>query len=383
MLLARRRLAKTLQFLPCAGNKAGRQLVNHPGVNTVILTGGTETAMNMLRDKPSLHLLAETGGKNATIVTALADRDQAIKHVVHSAFSHAGQKCSATSLLLLEAEVYDDPKFKHSLCDAVNSLCVGSAWRLETKMGPLIRPPSGDLENALKVLEPGESWAVLPRRLENNPNLWSPGVKYGVQPGSYTHMTEFFGPVLGVMRFEKLDQAIEMVNQTGYGLTSGLQSLDDREQEQWQAGVRAGNLYINRTTVGAIVLRQPFGGMGKSVFGPGMKAGGPNYVALLMDCEDAVPEHAGWHVPELRAKGVISNDPLLARLCEQAGQSSAGPLADLDTSQLCRAAASCTKSYREEFGIATIISSSSGKTTSAATCRSAKCESESIRETAC
>ena len=171
---------KTLQFLPCAGNKAGRQLVNHDGVNAVILTGGTETALNMLRDKPSLHLLAETGGKNATIVTAMADRDQAIKHVVHSAFSHAGQKCSATSLLLLEAEVYDDPKFKHSLCDAVNSLCVGSAWNLETKMGPLIRPPSGDLENALKVLEPGESWAVLPRRLENNPNLWSPGVKYGV-----------------------------------------------------------------------------------------------------------------------------------------------------------------------------------------------------------
>src|SRR3974377_280860 len=99
-------------------------------------------------------------------------------------------------------------------------------------------------------------------------------------------MSEFFGPVLGVMRFEKLSQAIEMVNQTGYGLTSGLQSLDDREQQQWQAQIRAGNLYINRTTVGAIVLRQPFGGMGKSVFGPGVKAGGPNYVALLMDFED-------------------------------------------------------------------------------------------------
>ena len=278
---------KTLQFLPCAGNRAGRQLVNHAGVNAVILTGGTETALNMLHDKPSMHLLAETGGKNATIVTAMADRDQAIKHVVHSAFSHAGQKCSATSLLLLEAEVYDDAKFKHSLCDAVNSITVGSAWKLETKMGPLIRPPSGDLENGLKVLEPHESWAVLPRRLENNPSLWSPGVKYGVQPGSYTHMTEFFGPVLGVMRFEKLSQAIDMVNQTGYGLTSGLQSLDDREQEQWQSQIRAGNLYINRTTVGAIVLRQPFGGMGKSVFGPGMKAGGPNYVALLMDFTDA------------------------------------------------------------------------------------------------
>jgi RHH-type proline utilization regulon transcriptional repressor/proline dehydrogenase/delta 1-pyrroline-5-carboxylate dehydrogenase len=103
-----------------------------------------------------------------------------------------------------------------------------------------------------------------------------------VQPGSYTHLTEFFGPVLGVMRYETLAEAIAFVNQTGYGLTSGLESLDDREQDTWKAGIRAGNLYINRPTTGAIVLRQPFGGMGKSCFGPGMKAGGPNYVAQFM-----------------------------------------------------------------------------------------------------
>ncbi|HYR57593.1 MAG TPA: aldehyde dehydrogenase family protein, partial [Chthoniobacteraceae bacterium] len=100
------------------------------------------------------------------------------------------------------------------------------------------------------------------------------------------HLTEFFGPVLGVMRFTSLAEAIELVNATGYGLTSGLESLDDREQQQWQAGIRAGNLYINRPTTGAIVLRQPFGGMGKSSFGPGMKAGGPNYVAQFMRFED-------------------------------------------------------------------------------------------------
>src|SRR5262249_26542190 len=166
--------------------------------------------------------------------------------------------------------------------DAVQSLHVGSAWELHTKVGPLIRPPSGDLENALKVLEPGEAWAVMPRPSENNPNLWSPGVKWGVQRGSYTHRTEFFGPVLGVMRFEKLAEAIAHVNETGYGLTSGLESLDDREQQIWQADIRAGNLYVNRPTTGAIVLRQPFGGMGKSSFGPGLKAGGPNYVAQFM-----------------------------------------------------------------------------------------------------
>jgi RHH-type proline utilization regulon transcriptional repressor/proline dehydrogenase/delta 1-pyrroline-5-carboxylate dehydrogenase len=200
------------------------------------------------------------------------------------------------------------------------------------------------LENGLKVLEPDESWAVLPRRLENNPSLWSPGVKYGVQPGGYTHMTEFFGPVLGVMRFEKLSQAIDMVNQTGYGLTSGLQSLDDREQAEWQSQIRAGNLYINRTTVGAIVLRQPFGGMGKSVFGPGMKAGGPNYVALLMDFED------GDRHEDTTTSFAPPTDPLIARLCEALRQPSAGSLLGIDVTQALRAAGNYCQSYCEEFG---------------------------------
>jgi RHH-type proline utilization regulon transcriptional repressor/proline dehydrogenase/delta 1-pyrroline-5-carboxylate dehydrogenase len=278
---------KALQFVPCSGGREGRKLVNNPQVSAVILTGGTETALTMLGDNPRLNLYAETGGKDATIVTAVSDRDLAIKHILHSAFSHSGQKCSATSLLLLQAEVYDDPSFRRSLCEAVQSLDVGSAWRLETKMGPMIRPPSGDLETALKVLEPGEEWAVMPQPVEGNPCLWTPGVKYGVRPGSYTHMTEFFGPVLAVMRFEKLGEAVSLVNQTGYGLTSGLESLDEREWDYWKRHIRAGNLYINRVTTGAVVLRQPFGGMGKSGFGPGMKAGGPNYVAQFMDFEDA------------------------------------------------------------------------------------------------
>jgi RHH-type proline utilization regulon transcriptional repressor/proline dehydrogenase/delta 1-pyrroline-5-carboxylate dehydrogenase len=279
-----------LQFLPCPGGGAGAKLVAHPDVAAVILTGGTATALRMLDAKPTMHLFAETGGKNATIVTALSDRELAIKHVVHSAFSHSGQKCSATSLLLLEAEVYDDPQFKRMLCDAVKSLSMGSAWELHTRVGPLIRPPSGDLETALKTLEPGESWAVMPHQSPDNPALWSPGVKYGVTPGSYTHRTEFFGPVLGVMRFERMEEAIELVNATGYGLTSAIHSLDDREIELWKSRVRAGNLYINRGTTGAVVLRQPFGGMGKSCFGAGMKAGGPNYVAQFMKFSDSEGE---------------------------------------------------------------------------------------------
>jgi len=276
-----------LQFAPCSGATVGGRLVAHDAVDAVILTGGTSTALEMLRRKPTMRLLAETGGKNATIVTALADRDLAIKNVLHSAFSHTGQKCSATSLLILEEEVYHDAGFRDALCDAVTSLAVGSAWKLATKVGPLIRPPSGALERGLKELEPGETWAVRPRlRVDDNPHLVSPGVKWGVQPQSFTHLTELFGPVLGVMPARDLHAAIDLVNATGYGLTSGLESLDDREIQTWQAAVRAGNLYVNRPTTGAIVLRQPFGGMGKSAFGPGVKAGGPNYVATLMDFND-------------------------------------------------------------------------------------------------
>jgi RHH-type proline utilization regulon transcriptional repressor/proline dehydrogenase/delta 1-pyrroline-5-carboxylate dehydrogenase len=89
------------------------------------------------------------------------------------------------------------------------------------------------------------------------------------------------------MRFETLAEAVAQVNQTGFGLTSGLESLDERDWDYWKENIRAGNLYINRVTTGAIVLRQPFGGVGKSVFGAGMKAGGPNYVAQLMDFTDA------------------------------------------------------------------------------------------------
>jgi RHH-type proline utilization regulon transcriptional repressor/proline dehydrogenase/delta 1-pyrroline-5-carboxylate dehydrogenase len=279
-----------LQFVPCAGNSVAQYLVSHDAVHAVILTGGTSTAEKMLAHKPTLNLFAETGGKNATIVTSLADRDQSIKNVLHSAFSHSGQKCSATSLLILESEVYRDPLFRKQFCDAVESLTVGSAWGLPTKIGPLIRPPSGVLETALKELEPGEEWAVMPRlHVGGNPHLVSPGVKWGVQPNSVTHSTEFFGPILAVIEARDLDEAIDLVNATGYGLTSGLESLDDREQQRWQEHIRAGNLYINRSTTGAIVLRQPFGGLGKSAVGPGIKAGGPNYVAPLMRFRDLPP----------------------------------------------------------------------------------------------
>lgn len=279
----------TLQFVPCAGGSEGSYMVTHDDVNFVILTGGTQTGLAMLAQKPGIFLSAETGGKNATIVTAMADRDQAIKNVIYSAFGNSGQKCSATSLLILEKEIYDDPAFKRQLADAAQSFKVGSAWDFSSRMGVLIRPPSGELKQALTTLEPGESWALQPAMIQGNPQMWTPGIKYGVRPGSITHMTEFFGPLLGVMCAENLDHAIELVNQTGYGLTSGLESLDEREQHRWKAAVKAGNLYLNRGTTGAVTLRQAFGGMGKSALGPAIKAGGPNYVAQFMDFSETAP----------------------------------------------------------------------------------------------
>jgi RHH-type proline utilization regulon transcriptional repressor/proline dehydrogenase/delta 1-pyrroline-5-carboxylate dehydrogenase len=216
----------------------------------------------------------------------MADRDQAVKNVIHSAFSNCGQKCSATSLLILEKEIYNDKNFKNKLVDAARSYAVGSAWNFKNKMGPLIQPPAGKLKKALTRLNKGEEWALQPESKPDNPFLWSPGIKWGVSPGSDTHITEFFGPLLGVMCAKNLDEAVDIANQTGYGLTSGLESLDSEEQEFWKKNIKAGNLYINRSTTGAVVLRQPFGGMGKSSIGAGIKAGGPNYAAQFMDTKD-------------------------------------------------------------------------------------------------
>jgi RHH-type proline utilization regulon transcriptional repressor/proline dehydrogenase/delta 1-pyrroline-5-carboxylate dehydrogenase len=333
---------EALQFLPCSGATGGAKLVASPQIDVVILTGGTSTALRMLDACPDMSLLAETGGKNGTIVTAMSDREQAIKHVLHSAFSHSGQKCSATSLLVLEAEVYDDPRFKETLCDAVRSLRVGSAWDLATKMGPMIDEPDGDLERSLKELEHGESWAVLPRRLDDNPRLYTPALKWGVSPGNYTHMTEFFGPVLAVLRADDLDHAIELVNQTGYGLTSGIETLDEREQEIWREGVRAGNLYLNRATTGAVVQRQPFGGVGKSAFGPGIKAGGPNYVAQLMEFRDRAGAEHDWEA--------ALNDPDMEALRHALRADPSGAIASGEVERILDAMASYQLNHSQEFG---------------------------------
>ncbi|MGH9114207.1 MAG: aldehyde dehydrogenase family protein, partial [Acidimicrobiales bacterium] len=277
--------APALQFLPCVDGDASRLLITHPGVDSVVLTGSWDTARMFLGWRPALRLHAETSGKNAIVVTATADLDEAIADMVHSAFGHAGQKCSAASLAILESPVHDDPRFLGRLADAVRSLRCGPAWDPTTTMGPLIRPPEGPLLEALTTLSPGESWLVEPAPLDGHRHLWSPGVKIGVRPGSAFHLTECFGPVLGIMRAADLDQAIALQNQPAHGLTAGLHALDPAEIETWRDRVEAGNLYVNRGITGAVVQRQPFGGWKRSVVGPGAKAGGPNYVASLGELE--------------------------------------------------------------------------------------------------
>ena len=272
---------EVLQFVPAPDSEVGQRLITHPDVDAVILTGSHETARMFLDWRPSLNLHAETSGKDAIVVTAAADLDAAVRDIVRSAFGHAGQKCSAASLAILEASVYDDRRFLRQLADAVRSLIVGRATDLATTMGPLIGPPRGPLADALCTLEEDEHWLVRPEQLDDAGVQWSPGVKLGVSAGSAFHLTECFGPVLGLMRADDLNHAIELQNGTPFGLTGGIQSLDPNEIEHWLERVEVGNAYVNRPITGAIVARQPFGGWKRSVVGRPAKAGGPNYVMSM------------------------------------------------------------------------------------------------------
>lgn len=281
-----------LQFLTCEDEPVGSALIVDQRVNAVILTGATSTAKRFLKLRPGLDLLAETGGKNSLIVTAMADRDLAVRDIIQSAFGHAGQKCSACSLAILESEVYNDFHFRQQLRDAATSWIVGPSWELKSRMTPLIRPPGPDLLRALTTLEAHEEWLLEPKQHHNHPNLWSPGIKLGVREGSFIHRTELFGPVLGLMRADNLSHAIKLANAVPYGLTAGIHTLDPREQKDWIAQIEAGNCYINRGITGAIVQRQPFGGCKDSSFGRGSKAGGPNYLIQLMHAnQETLPTH--------------------------------------------------------------------------------------------
>ena len=327
-----------LQLVHVDEGELGSRLVSDPRVGRLILTGAFDTAAMFRRMRPDLPLLAETSGKNAMVITPHADIDLAVKDLVASAFGHAGQKCSAASLAILVGSAAHSRRLRDQLVDAVTSLAVGYPSDPTAQMGPVIEPADGKLLRALTTLGPGEKWLVEPRRLDDTGRLWSPGVKTGVRRGSEYHLTEYFGPVLGLMEAADLDEAIAIQNEVDYGLTAGLHSLDRTEIERWIDRVEAGNAYVNRSTVGAIVRRQPFGGWKKSAVGAGTKAGGPNYLVGLTDWRSAP------------ATGGAPLTPVLVDFLSAAGDLGLG------AEFLQRSLASDALAWNEEFAVARDVS---------------------------
>ncbi|MBS3177184.1 MULTISPECIES: bifunctional proline dehydrogenase/L-glutamate gamma-semialdehyde dehydrogenase [unclassified Pseudoclavibacter] len=333
---------EVLQYVQFSDRELGSELIKNPSVDRVILTGGIETAELFRSFRPELPLLAETSGKNAIIVTPSADYDLAAKDVVASAFGHAGQKCSAASLVVLVGQAQRSRRFREQLLDAVRSLTVGYPWDAPSQMGPIITPASGKLLDGLTTLGAGERWVVEPRQLDDSGKLWSPGVRAGVQRGSEFHLVEYFGPILGIMTADTLEEAIEIVNEVDYGLTSGIHSLDRGEVAQWLDTIQAGNLYVNRGITGAIVQRQPFGGWKKSVVGCTTKAGGPNYLVGLGTWERA---RAVDIAPVSNASAQTLLDAAVAIAKAQPAVLTSG-----DTAMLERALGSDAQAWAEEFG---------------------------------
>ncbi len=303
-----------LTLLDVDEQELGAELICDERINRVILTGGYETAALFRTFRPELPLLAETSGKNAIIVTPSADIDLAVKDIVASAFGHAGQKCSAASLVVLVGSVATSQRFRNQLIDAVTSLSVGSPFDLDTQVSRVVETPAGKLLSGLTELGEGETWWVEPKLVDadGDDRLWSPGVRANVARGSAYHHTEYFGPILGVMTARDLDEAIDIVNEIEYGLTSGIHSLDEDEVAVWLERIQAGNLYVNRGITGAIVRRQPFGGWKRSAIGAGAKAGGPNYLFGLGSWRSAPAEPSGAPVSAAVSALVDTAGPALA-----------------------------------------------------------------------
>ena len=326
-----------LKLVKVVDREAGKVLISHPEVDRLILTGGYETAELFRSWRDDLPLFGETSGKNSIIVTPNADIDLAVKDVVYSAFGHAGQKCSAGSTVILVGSAAQSERFRRQLLDSVNSLHVAHPQDIESQMGPVAQKPEEKLLRGLTTLGPGERWLIQPKELDETGRLWSPGVREGVKPGSEYHMTEYFGPILGIMTADTLEEAIELQNAPDYGLTAGLHSLDAEELEIWLSKVQAGNVYVNRGITGAIVRRQPFGGWKKSTVGSGTKAGGPSYLIALSDWERA--ESTATAVPQSVAVREVLATADGADLCS----------AD-DFAFLNRSASSDAEAWENEFG---------------------------------
>ncbi len=277
-----------LNFLPGYGEEVGPALVEHPDVSFVTFTGSREVGLGIVeaaaRHRPGQRqvkrVVAEMGGKNAIIVDADADLDQAVPGILHSAFGYAGQKCSAAGRLIVLSSIYDQTVDR--LAEAAKELIIGHPRRSGVTVGPLIDNEAH--ERVRGCIEQGrkQGRAILVRNDVPDAGWFAgPAIFDGLEPGSDLVRQEIFGPVLTVLKASTFDEAIRLANDTEYALTGGLYSRLPSHLERAAAEMRAGNIYLNRPITGAIVGRQPFGGYGMS--GVGSKAGGPDYLLQFLN----------------------------------------------------------------------------------------------------
>lgn len=284
-----------LQLLLGRGTVVGTALSKAPEIAGVCFTGSTATAQTINRHQaeyaqPGAGLIAETGGLNAMIVDSTALPEQAVRDIVISAFQSAGQRCSACRVLFVQDDVAD--KMLKMLFGAVDALQIGNPWDFSTDVGPVI-DATAQKNITDWVAQQREKGRVLKDvQIPSRGNFVSPTV---IALDSLSELEqEIFGPVLHVIRYhaDDLEGVIAAINATGYGLTFGMHSrIDDRVDRACQT-VRAGNIYINRNQIGAVVGSQPFGGQGLSGTGP--KAGGPLYLSRFYQRPEvpALPKEA-------------------------------------------------------------------------------------------
>ncbi len=270
-----------LQFLPGDGADVGARLTADPRIDGVAFTGSTETARLInrslaARDAPLATLIAETGGQNAMLVDSSALPEQVVQDTISSAFHSAGQRCSALRVLFLQNDVAD--RILTLLAGAMKELVIGDPRMLLTDVGPVIdeEAMAGLQAHVDKMEQEGSLIARTPLPPHHGGHFFAP-CAYEIDSIKRLRR-EVFGPVLHVVRYSSrhLDQVIDDINNTNYGLTLGVHSRIDHTQEYIAQNIRAGNCYINRNMIGAVVGVQPFGG--ERLSGTGPKAGGPHYM---------------------------------------------------------------------------------------------------------
>nr|WP_225444570.1 bifunctional proline dehydrogenase/L-glutamate gamma-semialdehyde dehydrogenase PutA [Pseudomarimonas arenosa] len=271
-----------LQYLPGDGATVGAALTRDPRICGVAFTGSTETARAInramaARDAAIGVLIAETGGQNALIADSSSLPEQLVKDAITAAFGSAGQRCSAARILFVQKDIAD--KVISMLSGAMDELKVGDPGLLSTDVGPVIDEDARQI--LVKHAERMNKEAQLIKEVQLSDEC-AEGTFFAPRAyeiDSLSRLTrEVFGPILHVIRFDgdKLDQVIDAINATGYGLTLGIHSRIDETIERISRRVKVGNCYVNRNQIGAVVGVQPFGGEGLSGTGP--KAGGPHYL---------------------------------------------------------------------------------------------------------